>query len=191
LWQEENTGTGIMSAGMAIMMMVAGIFGLFKYPGFNILTFDQSKNRFLWERGTFLRQGAKQSLELPLNLIVGVEVVTDSFSDTNLYYPQLILDVFYWRIPLASDQDEQKIIKLSKNLAEFLQVSYFPNPSQAPDPFWRKQLSGKTAPYQFYWQFLAQEIESRQQHINRYPSDAEAYLALFRESWKILITSGP
>jgi hypothetical protein len=175
---QQAEGAGIMSSGMGMALVIGGIFWIIKFPKVSTFTFDKSRNCLLWEQQILPSQGVKQSLEIPLDLISGVEITTSGDTETTLYYPKLILDRVYWRIHLHSHGSYERAVAIAKTVSQFLNVNYFPDESQAPLPVWQQKANSQAAPYQFHWQYLEAESDRLQQHLSQYPLDAEAHQEL-------------
>jgi hypothetical protein len=174
----QTEKTGILPFGIGCTLIVAGVFWVIKYPKKITVTFDKSRNCILWEHHTVPSQPVKQSLELPIHLIAGVEIATAGDAETTSYIPKLILDRIYWRIHLDSDGCNETAAMIAKTVSQFLKVNYFPNESKAPLPIWEQKLLDGAAPYQFGWKYLEEEVERLQQHLSQYPLDAEAHQEL-------------
>jgi ribosomal protein S15P/S13E len=170
----------ILSSGMGIVHISGGIFWIINLPKVNTFTFDKARNCLIREQRALPKQPASQFMEIPLHLIIGVEVASPhSGADSpDSYYPNLILDSIYWRIRLDSDGRYDAAVKLAKLISQFLEVDYFPDESKAPLRVWDQKSLGGAAPYQFYWKYFEEEIDRLQQHLSQHPSDAEVHQEL-------------
>lgn len=150
------------------------------FPKVNTFTFDKARNCLLREQQTLSNQPFSQFIEIPLHLIIGVEIASPhSGADSpDSYYPNLILDGVYWGIHLDSDGRYDTAVKLAKLISQFLEVNYFPDESKAPRRVWDQKSLGRIAPYQFYWKYFGEQIDRLRQHLSQHPSDAEAHQEL-------------
>jgi len=180
LLAHHSEGAWLLSSGMGIVQIVGGVFWITNFPKVNTLTFDKARNCFLREQRTLPNQFVHQFIEIPLHLIIGVEIASShgSADSPDSYYPNLILDSVYWRIHLDSDGRYDAAVKLAKLISQFLEINYFPDESKAPLRVWdQKSLEG-AAPYQFHWKYFEEEIDRLRQHLSQHPSDAEAHQEL-------------
>jgi hypothetical protein len=169
----------VLPLGIGSISIGAGFLWIIKFPKVITFTFDKSKNCILWEQSTFQSQPVKPTLEIPINLIVGIEIATSDETDAATgYYPRLILDHVYWRILLDSDGSYQAAEAIARIVAQFLNVAYFPDAAQAPAPKWKQKISEHAAPYQAGWKYLEDEVERLQQYLGQQPQDAEAHQEL-------------
>lgn len=171
-------GSLILSSATGAALSALGVFSVVKYPGFNTITFDKSKNRLFWERGTFPNRPVREALEIPLDVIVGVMIVDTGDADSANYNLVLILEPAYWRLSLHSERYYFAIEGLARSIAEFSNAPYFPDESKAPLPLDRRKILEGAAPYQFGWKYLEEEIDRLDKHVDRYPTDAAACLEL-------------
>ncbi|MEG3437862.1 hypothetical protein V0288_12110 [Pannus brasiliensis CCIBt3594] len=174
----QTEGSWILSSATGVALTALGVFSIVKYPGFNTITFDKGRNRFLWERGTFPNRPAAKSLEIPLDVIVGVTIADTGDTESASYNLVLILEPAYWRVSLHSDRYYIRVEWLARSIAEFLNAPYFPDESKAPLPLDRQKILEGAAPYQFGWKYLEEEIDRLEKHVGRYPTDAGACLEL-------------
>ncbi|MBD2304642.1 hypothetical protein H6G17_03800 [Chroococcidiopsis sp. FACHB-1243] len=124
-----------------------------------------------------------QIIEVPLELILGIEIETASgnAADSEIsYYPRLILKSIYWCIYLSGFNGEyQNAIDFATAVANFLNIPYFLVRSPAPSPTLPQQILEKVDSELFSWRYLQEEeIDRLRQHLNLYPDDAEAHLSL-------------
>lgn len=184
----HSEGAWLLSSGIGILQIAGGVLWITNFPKINTFTFDKTRNCLLREQQTLPNQPVNQFIEIPLHLIIGVEIASpySSADSPESYYPNLILDSVYWRIHVNSDGRHDTAVKLGKLISDFLGVNYYPNESKAPLRIWdRKSLEG-AAPNQFHWKYFEEEIDRLRQHLNQHPSDAEAHQEL-----GILIRSNP
>jgi hypothetical protein len=176
LLKQQSLGVSILPLGMGSIFVCAGVAIWFKYPKIVRVTFDRLREHILWEQKTFSWQSATKSIEMPIESIVGVEIVTsDDMDAATGYYPQLILDRLYWRIPLDANGYERMGKTVAKSIADFLNVPYFPDSSIAPPPTWRQKSSQREDKMRYGWQYFEDEVERLQQHLAQSPQDAQAH----------------
>ncbi|MEP0872116.1 hypothetical protein NDA01_20075 [Trichocoleus desertorum AS-A10] len=176
LLQQAEGGVWILPTGMGSLAVITGFFWVFLFPTRTTLIFDKSQNCVVREQSRFPGQAPKQTLKLPLDCIVGV-LLGSSSGETTTYYPELILDLVYWRIWLNSDGSYQTAVKISKTIAQFLNVNYFPKESKAPLTSFEQRWLKAAKPSQS-WQYLEDEVERLQRHLSENPEDGAAHQEL-------------
>lgn len=132
------------------------------------------------EQKTFQNQSIEQFIEIPLYLIIGIEI-TSSFGSADSptsYYPNLILDSVYWRIHLDSDGCYDTAMKIATIISQFLEINSFLDESKAPLPILERKVLEGAAPYQFHWKYREEEVDRLQKHLSQYPLDAQAHQEL-------------
>lgn len=183
---QQSTHAGIIWLGVGSAIMVGIPFFAIEISKISTFTFDKSRDCILWEQHNLLKRAAKQSVEFPLHLIAGVEVVTDAMDSqrTSYYFPRLLLASVYWRIPLHSDGRYKSAVTLAKTIAQFLNIDYFPDEWKAPKPMLHQKILDNAEPGQFGWKYLENKAARLEHHIKQYPQDAEAHqnlgMALYR-----------
>jgi hypothetical protein len=170
--QGENGG--IIAAGMGLVFTIAALFILRQLPQIDIFTFDRINECLFCERKTSLESLVSKSLAIPFSAIVAVEVVDDNFSEPTYHRVNLILANAYWRICLNSCDKRDTAETIGKNISDFLEIDYFGDGSKAPLSFWQKK-SLSAAPFQFGWQYFAEEVDRLQRELNMFPLDPERH----------------
>jgi hypothetical protein len=160
---------------MGIAIIIGAPFFAVRVFKASTFTFDKSRDCILWEQRSFLRRSTTKSVEFPTHLIAGVEIMVSTDMEETGYYPRLILESIYWRIPLNSNGRYENAVTLAKTLAQFLSIDYFPDESKAPIPTWLQKTSSCAEPWQPHWQYLQNEADRLRHHIIQYPQDAEAH----------------
>jgi hypothetical protein len=169
------------------MLLISSFLCVIKYPYVVTLTFDQSQQRMVGEKYLlrfFQSQPARKTIEIPMNLIMGIEIVMSSDMDTETgYYSKLILNHVYERFLLDSHGAYRSTISTAKAIAQFLNVAYFPDESKAPIPT-RFQNIPKGEIGLESWRGLDDRIEHLRQSISEGSLDPEIHqelgLLLFR-----------
>lgn len=177
---QSSEGSWVLFCGMGVVLIAGGIVWISRFPKINRFTFDRSGSCLIMEQKNFQNQSIEQFLEIPLHLIIGVEV-SSSFSSADSptsYYPNLVLDRVYWRIHLDSDGRYDTAVKIATTISQFLEINYFPDESKAPLPVWEQKVLEGAAPYQFHWKYLEEEVDRLQKHLSQYPLDAQAHQEL-------------
>lgn len=164
----------ISTSGTGIFLTFGGLFWSVKLTKTSTFTFDKAKNYILWEQHNF-RNFVIQSVEFPLHLITGITIKTSTDTESVGYYARLIIAPLFWRIPLNSSGDYQSAAILAKMLAQFLNVTYFPDESKAPTPRRTQKVAEHVEPWREDWRYIEDEIDRSYQHISQYPQDAEAH----------------
>jgi hypothetical protein len=164
----------ILSLGIGIILIFGGLLWIVKLTKTSTFTFDKAKNCILWEQHN-LRNFVIQSVEFPLHLITGITIETSTDTESVSYYARLIIAPLFWRIPLNSSGDYQSAAILAKMLAQFLNVTYFPNESKAPAPRRTQKVAEHIEPWREGWRYIEDEIDRSYQHLSQHPQDAEAH----------------
>jgi hypothetical protein len=166
-------GTWILPLGMGVAALGAGMGWTIAFPKIVTFTFDKSQQHILLEESKFLYQPVKKIVEIPIESIVGVEIVPNE--DLEAYYANLILDRLYWRIIIESDGSYQTAVEISQLVSQFLDVNYFPDASKAPLPIWKQRYSERLNKERYSWQYFQDEIDRLQQYLSIQPQDAQAH----------------
>jgi hypothetical protein len=176
LFKQQSLGVSILPGGMGSIFFCTGVAIWFQYPKIVKVTFDRVREHILWEQKTFSWQSVTKSIEIPSDSIVGVEIVTsDDMDAATGYYPRLILDRLYWRIPLDTNGYERTGKTVAKSIADFLNVPYFLDKSIAPIQPWEQRYSKREEKMRYGWQYFEDEVERLQQHLSQNPQDAQAH----------------
>jgi hypothetical protein len=167
---DRAEGLAILLCGMGTISILGGIFWIIKFPKISTFTFDKSNNSVLWEERVLASQPARQSMKFPISSIAGIEIDT-----SEAYYPKLILERIYWRIPVDSDGSYETAVKISEIISQFLNVAYFTDESKAPVPTWKQKILAGAILYQSSWKYIEDEIDRLRQYLSQHSQDAETH----------------
>jgi hypothetical protein len=187
LMAQKAEAIWILPFVMGNMMLISSFISVIKYPQITTLTFDQAQQRMVGEKYLlrfFQSQPARKTIEIPMNLIMGIEIVTSSDMDTATgYYSKLILNHVYERFLLDSYGAYRSTVSTAEAIAQFLNIAYFPDESKAPTPTRFQNLPRGEIGLEG-WRGLDDRIEYLRQSISESSPNAEIHqelgLLLFR-----------
>ncbi|MBE8988140.1 hypothetical protein [Nostoc sp. LEGE 12450] len=167
---------GIIAVVSGCVMIAISLYTIIEDTEITTYTFDKPKNCILWERQNLFEILHTKSVEFPCHIISGIEVEDISGSEGGIaFYPRLILASIYWRFYLKSDGSYESAVSIAKTIAQFLDIPYFANKSEAPTSTLDMKIMANQEPGQSSWQYLENQVELLRQQLEHHPNDPDIH----------------
>lgn len=167
---------GIIAVVSGFIIVAISLYTIIEDTETTTYTFDKAKNSILWERQNRFKILHTKSVEYPCHIISGIEVEDVSGSEGGIaFYPRLILASIYWHFHLKSDGSYESAVSIAKTIAQFLDIPYFANKSEAPTPTLDIKIRENLEVGQSSWQYLESEVELLRQQLDHHPNDPDIH----------------